>query len=258
MLANKFEKYDYKLLQYNLSKEYSRLSNHNGSFLDRLNFDNYKRQTKQVRIEQMIKKNTYKIDIAEQNKTFNRLIDDANRRTESKEKMKFLKEQIYEQQKKGLGKTVKKKEWLKIYNERYVNNFRLYFRFGKFQNEKIRKLEEMKKRIDDEREEDELLHCGEKKKSKLNPERRHEVFIRNYEEVFRRQFKNKVKQIEKQVDDYKYKHTRDITMNEYLLEKNNTAENLLINQSHKAEIRHDHKNRNKNGNKRTVIFIIYL
>ena len=45
-----------------------------------MEFDVYKRQIKEKEIDKLIEENKIKIEEKERNKTFNRLIEDANRR----------------------------------------------------------------------------------------------------------------------------------------------------------------------------------
>jgi len=81
----------------------------------RMLFDIFKRQTKEERLNKLIEKNKVKISEGERIKTFNRLIEDANRRIEAQDQLENLKNQI---QKNSSFKKYKEEEWDEIYEER--------------------------------------------------------------------------------------------------------------------------------------------
>jgi len=83
--------------------------------MKRMTFDVYKRQTKDERLDNLIEKNKVKIDESERIKTFNRLIDDANRRLEAQDKIEELRNNL---NKTSDGKKISEKEWDDIYNKR--------------------------------------------------------------------------------------------------------------------------------------------
>lgn len=85
-------------------------------FIERMQFDVYKRQSKVKRLEIIFEKYKPKLDEKIRREAFNRLIKDANRRIESKDNIKALKE--LEERTKVSPKRYKTNEWLKIYNER--------------------------------------------------------------------------------------------------------------------------------------------
>ena len=59
---------------YNLTKEYSHIKVVNdGTFMQRMTFDNYKRQTKDKRIQKMMDKNKAKLIESKRIRSFNRL-----------------------------------------------------------------------------------------------------------------------------------------------------------------------------------------
>jgi hypothetical protein len=110
---------------YNLCKEYSHIKVVNdGTFMQRMTFDNYKRQTKDKRLKKMLEKNRAKIVESEKIKTFNRLIEDANRRLEAKEKLEVMKEKIFSH-KNGVEKKFTQDEWLEVYQHRYVKTINI-------------------------------------------------------------------------------------------------------------------------------------
>ena len=177
---NKYEKYDIQSLSYSLNKDYSSLhSNQNNNFLQRMKFDIYKRQIREDRLNQLINQNKVKIDEEERIKTFNHLIEDANKRFEALEKMEKIKQELDEDLTSVEHKKYTTKEWNKIYNDR----FKKYENEVKEKNLKRKKeQEEIKKKL----LEDELKLCKTKKGNKERIEREGK---RMYEEYKKRQIK---------------------------------------------------------------------
>lgn len=87
----------------------------------RMLFDIFKRQTKEERLNKLIEKNKVKISESERIKTFNRLIEDANRRIEAQDQLEDLKNQIQKNDNRSFKK-YKDEEWDEIYEERYLLN----------------------------------------------------------------------------------------------------------------------------------------
>jgi len=85
--------------------------------MDRLTFETFKRHTKEKRIEKLISKNKQRISPEQQNKTFNHLIDDANRRLEARENMIMQKEKQYQDQK-AAAKKIRPEDFVKYYETR--------------------------------------------------------------------------------------------------------------------------------------------
>jgi len=79
-------------------------------------FDIFKRQTKDVRLEKLIEKNKVTIHEHERIKTFNRLIEDANRRIEAQDQMEDKRIQL--EKTNVNNKKYKFEEWEEIYNDR--------------------------------------------------------------------------------------------------------------------------------------------
>ena len=84
----------------------------------RMLFDIFKRQTKEERLNKLIEKNKVKISETDRIKTFNRLIEDANRRIEAQDQLDDLKNQIEPNNQNF--KKYKEEEWEEIYEERYI------------------------------------------------------------------------------------------------------------------------------------------
>lgn len=115
----KFENYDLRNLSYDLIKEYSHLKiDKEEEFMRRMLFDVFKRQTKDLRLGKIIEQNKVKINENECIKTFNRLIDDANRRLEAQEKLEDLQNKInnYDCE----SKKISQKKWGEIYKARWA------------------------------------------------------------------------------------------------------------------------------------------
>ena len=66
------------------------------NFLERMQFDIYKRQIKEERLNDLVEQNKVKIDEEQKIKTFNRLIEDANRRLKAQINMTDLQNQLNE------------------------------------------------------------------------------------------------------------------------------------------------------------------
>lgn len=153
-----FNQYDLQQLSYDLQKEYSHLRlDKNESFIERMNFDIFKRQTKEERLEKLIERNKVKIDEEERIKTFNRLIEDANRRLEAQEHLEEMKQKLEEDPLLVEPKKYRDEEWDDIYNDR----------FKKFQDEKDKKLDyKIKEKREIERlKEDEIVETVKTKKA---------------------------------------------------------------------------------------------
>jgi hypothetical protein len=144
-----------------------------------MKFDIYKRQIREDRLNQLINQNKVKIDEEERIKTFNHLIEDANKRFEALEKMEKIKQELDEDLTTVEHKKYTQKEWNKIYNDR----FKKYENEVKEKNLKRKKeQEEIKKKL----LEDELKLCKTKKGNKERIEREGK---RMYEEYKKRQIK---------------------------------------------------------------------
>ena len=115
---NKFEKHNVQNMFYNLNNEYSHIKVVNsGSFMQRMTFDNFKRQTKEKRVKKMYEKNKAKIAESVKLQSFNRLIEDANRRIDAKERLEAMKAKI-SQQKSQIEKKFTKEEFSEVYQKR--------------------------------------------------------------------------------------------------------------------------------------------
>lgn len=82
----------------------------------RMLFDIFKRQTKEERLDKLVEKNKVKINEHERIKTFNRLIEDANRRIEAQDQMEDMRIKL--EKTNTNNKKYKFEEWEEIYNDR--------------------------------------------------------------------------------------------------------------------------------------------
>lgn len=140
-LAKHYENYDLTNLNYDLVKEYSHLKiDKNEEFMKRMLFDIFKRQTKGERLEKILEKNKVKLNENDRIKTFNRLIEDANRRIEAQEKIDDLKAKL--QKGNEDEKNYSSKEWEEIYQQRQgfifngfiISNSKIIFYLRNFSN----------------------------------------------------------------------------------------------------------------------------
>jgi len=124
-----------------LVKEYSHLKiDKNEEFMKRMLFDIFKRQTKGERLEKILEKNKVKLNENDRIKTFNRLIEDANRRIEAQEKIDDLKAKL--QKGNEDEKNYSSKEWEEIYQQRQgfifngfiISNSKIIFYLRNFSN----------------------------------------------------------------------------------------------------------------------------
>ena len=191
----KFENYNIEQMRYNLLKDYNSYIhiNKDEKFLNRMQFDIYKRQLKEEKINKLIERNKVKLDEEERIKAFNRLIIDANRRLEAQENLENMKDKLEEDITAGPQKKYTDEEWKDIYNKRFRNYME---NINKKKKENIKKKEI--KKINDENEEINL--CPTKKASKKTIEK---SVQRMYDEAKKR----KIKMDEKlsRLNNYNYK-----------------------------------------------------
>jgi len=160
LMANHFNQYDIQQLTYDLVKEYSHLKIDNDEdFMKRMLFDVFKRQTREERLDKIIEQNKVKINEVDRVKTFNRLIEDANRRLEAQENLEAMKNKIFDQD--SFSNTVNKKisiaEWEEIYAERFLK--------FKEQHEKWRQEQVLHKVLQEKKKEDEIVNAVITKKA---------------------------------------------------------------------------------------------
>ena len=157
---SKFEKYDTEQIRYDLIKDYSFIhAEKDDNFLERMQFDFLKRKNKEKKLNELVEKNKnrYKLNEEKRKKTFNRLIEDANRRI-------IMKQEILENEKYltdyrellDNSKKYNQEEWDKIYKKR----FKEYEDIKKKKMDIQRQNEKLKKML---KEEEEINMCPVKK-----------------------------------------------------------------------------------------------
>ena len=178
--ASKFDNYNIQKLRYNIFKEYSNKQiDRNIEFLDRMQIDINLRQNKEEVVNILVEKNKTKIDEDERIKAFNRLIIDANRRTEAQENLENMKNKLEEDLIAEPQKKYSEEEWKEIYNKRFKN----YVENINRKKEENIKLNQMKKLID---EKEEINLCPVKKASQKHIEKEAQ---RMYDEAKKRKIK---------------------------------------------------------------------
>ena len=149
-IKDKFEKFNTEQMRYDLMKEYSNIKpNKENGFFSRMQFYSLKRKRKQEKINKLIELNKYKLTEEERKKTFNRLIDDANRRIINKNKILEEEEKMNEEEMRinSEYRRYNNKEWNKIYNER----FKEYEEYKRKKLEIEREKEKIEKMIEEEK-----------------------------------------------------------------------------------------------------------
>ena len=175
-----FDNYDLQKLTYSLIKDYSLIQiNKDEKFLDRMKFDIYKRQSKDERINQLLEENKKKIDEVERIKTFNRLIEDANRRNEANENLKKKEDNLKHELISPKNKKYNVNEWNNIYQKRFKSyENKTKEKIAKNRNDEIEKLKK--------KEQEEINMCKTKKASVKHVE---ETAKKMYEESRKRKIK---------------------------------------------------------------------
>ena len=184
--SNKFENYNDELKRYYFNKEYSNFHiNIDESFMERMQFDIYKRQIKEERLNSLIEQNKVRIDEEKKIETFNRLIEDANRRLKAQMNMEDLKEQLNDDliSSSNIYKKYNHKEWNEIYNKR----------FKAYQDNVNKRKEDYKKICEEERKkkEEEIINLCPNRKAPI----KHiiEMSQKMYDEAKKREMKMKEK-----------------------------------------------------------------
>jgi len=211
--TSKFDNYNLEQMRYDLVKDYSYLHiNKDEEFLNRMQFDIYKRQLREDRINKLVEQSKVKIDEDERIKAFNRLILDANRRIEAQENMEKIKNKLEEDISTGNQKKYSDEEWKEIYSKR----FKLYMdNINKKREENI-KINMMKKIKD---ENDEIKLCSIKKASQEHIDKEAQ---RMYDEAKKR----KIKMDEKLRNINKYNY-EDNNPSKYIKKIKSEAYNFL-------------------------------
>ena len=211
--SNKFENYNDELKRYYFNKEYSNFHiNIDESFMERMQFDIYKRQIKEERLNSLIEQNKVRIDEEKKIETFNRLIEDANRRLKAQMNMEDLKEQLNDDliSSSNMYKKYNHKEWNEIYNKR----------FKAYQDNVNKRKEDYKKICEEEKKkkEEEIINLCPNRKAPI----KHiiEMSQKMYDEAKKREIKMKEKK----------RNTYNLNLN-----VNDISTNSKFNQKYKKE-----------------------
>ena len=179
-LKNKYNKYNTLEQAYKILNEYSKMEfNDNDDFIQRM--DNYssKKRLQEEKINELLKKQKPTLPEEKLIKTFNRLIEDSNRRNESKKKQlcsdDIIMNEINHHLKKNKSeKTIIKRDWKEIYNERFQSKLNNY----KQNLEKQREDNLKRKKCEEENEINEMKKYW--RKTVLSPEKLNEITNRLY------------------------------------------------------------------------------
>lgn len=244
--SNKYIKYNDELKRYYFSKEFSNLHiNTDENFLERMKFDIYKRQIKEKKVNEFVNKNKVKIKEENKIKTFNHLIEDANRRLKAHSNLSNLNLQLgHDYISKDEHKKYNDDEWKNIYRQRFKN----------FLDKVKRKNIETKQYYDDEKKkkEDEILKFVPNKKA--SSEHIKETSEKMYEEGKKRNIKFKEK-----IEKLNNLNKKDISIKNNvikvnkLLNKNNKDNNILYNILRNKNNANNINNKIKNSNSASKI-----
>ena len=182
-------------LRYDFLKEYSKIRpNTQDDFLTRMEIDIKIRTLKDKAIDEFIDKTKLKMNEEDRIKSFNRLINDTNRRYEAKERIELYKQQKEDEEIEKLRKASKKKynpnKWNELYQNRFGNNY---------ENIKNRLEEKIRKQIFDEKKiENNVINLyinkkiqNKTSKDKDNSNRLYDIFMMQKEKLI-----NKKKHLE--------------------------------------------------------------
>ena len=151
---SKFAKYDTEQIRYGLIKDYSNIRpNKDDKFLQRMQFESLKRKNQAEKINELAEKSKPKIDESELKETFNRLVDDANRRFIQKQGINDIDKEKEKDKDIGFNnlensspKKYNEEEWNEIYNKRFKD----YDEYKKKRLEIKREKEKIEKMIEEE------------------------------------------------------------------------------------------------------------
>ena len=180
---SKYIKYDDELKRYYFNKEFSNLHiSTEENFLERMKFDIYKRQIREKKIDDFVEHNKVKIKEEKKIKTFNHLIEDANRRLKAQIHAENLNTQLSQDLiSKNIPKKYNDDEWDIIYKKRFKNYLD---KVNKKKKENIKFYEDEKKK----KQEEILKLFPNKKASKKHIK---EIVNKMYEEAMKRNVKKK-------------------------------------------------------------------
>ena len=158
---NRFEKYDKEKISYEIYHQYQSIHfDKKIPFLERMDLYNLKKILKDYKVEELTKLQSPKTSNKKAINTFNRLIEDSNRRIINSYQ-KNENENIIEKKKiNRVSKSFDKKKWNEIYEKRFNSKL-------KERNEKLEKMREEREN-EKKREEDLIIENLNKKQILLN------------------------------------------------------------------------------------------
>lgn len=116
-IENNLHKRIYDIIK---SNEKLKINKNDGNFMKRMMLDSYMRQTRGNRINELFEQTKPKLDEGQLVKTFNRLIEDANRRMEAFDNMDMMKQFLDE---KVSFKKYTQDEWDSVYKGRFMERY---------------------------------------------------------------------------------------------------------------------------------------
>lgn len=247
---NKYMKYDDELKRYYFSKEFCNLHiSTEQNFLERMKFDIYKRQIKEKKVDDFVQNNKVKIKEENKIKTFNHLIEDANRRLKAQINAENLNTQLSQDLffKEG-PKKYNDDEWDIIYKKRFKN----------YLDKVNKKKKENKKFLDEEKkkkEEEILKLLPNKKASKKHIK---EASEKMYEEAMKRYIKKKevmekfynIKLSDLPIDKNINIKTEEKSSNENTCNNNKLSNFLITNSNNTKKFNNNKLENNKSATKK--------
>ena len=271
-IENKFEAYNLDNLAYDAIKKYSKFKPKNFSFYERMKFYAIKQQTKNYMINMMINKAKTKIKETEKILTFNRLINDSNRRSEAKNRIELLNSnnkianELYDTE--NLVMKTKKKKFDPIqFDKQYKENVVNFLKEKEHSLNLLRKQKELEQKEKEEKEINEMKKYHQKKVSMKQIEA---ISQRLYTEANLRKLKSNMNSNENStiknkinhLNNNKFKHKRyNSSKNSYYFNvnsKNNIFDNEYnINNFYNSSNENQTKKNKNKINKQTKKYIPY-
>lgn len=215
---SRFDKYNKEQNQiYDLNKQYSNFKDHNNdNFLERMNFDIFRRNYKELRLNNLMNLKKDKENEKKRIQIFNQLVEDADKRIKQRQKLNNSKNKLNKDfiSAEKVSKKYSDKEWNKIYQRR----------FKSYQDNINKKKEESRKFYEDKKkqEEDEIINSKPNKKA--SNQHILEVSKRMYDEAKKRKIKLEEKKMNKKdlndTDDSVSKYVKKISSEPYNFEDN--------------------------------------
>jgi hypothetical protein len=158
---NRFEKYDKEKISYEIYHQYQSIHfDKTIPFLERMDLYNLKKILKDYKVEELTKLQSPKTSNKNAINTFNRLIEDSNRRIINSYQKNESENVIEKKKIKRVSKSFDKKKWNEIYEKRFNSKL-------KERNEKLEKMREEREN-EKKREEDLIIENLNKKQILLN------------------------------------------------------------------------------------------